>query len=105
MSSPPSSEVGLFLQHLRDCGNVGSAMARLRSVEGNRYRVEVERERGLWTVRIVDPGGRTVLSRACGDEEEARTFASTVRQHAGWLSERRFREYYQLPQPEEPEER
>lgn len=77
-------------------------MARLRCVEGNRYRVEVERVGASWTVRILDPAGRPVLSRACGDGDEARTFASTVRQHAGWLSERRFREYYRLPDHDEP---
>ena len=30
------------------------------------------------------------------DETEARTFASTVRQHIAWLSEARFREIYRL---------
>ena len=34
--------------------------------------------------------------RACRDETEARTFASTVRQHIAWLSEPRFREIYRL---------
>jgi hypothetical protein len=45
-------------------------------------------------VAIVDPVGREVKARACRDEVEARTYASTVRQHTAWLSEARFREYY-----------
>lgn len=50
-----------------------------------------------WSVAIVDPEGREALVRACRDEAEARTFASTARQHIEWLSEERFREYYRLP--------
>jgi hypothetical protein len=34
--------------------------------------------------------------RACRDEAEAQTFASTVRQHIVWLSEARFREIYRF---------
>jgi hypothetical protein len=49
-----------------------------------------------WIVTILDPDGRTVSERACRDETEATTFASTVRQHAGWLSEGRFREIYRI---------
>jgi hypothetical protein len=45
---------------------------------------------------ILDPSGREVSTRSCSDETEARTFASTVRQHAYWLSEAKFREYYRL---------
>ncbi len=45
---------------------------------------------------IVDPDGNDVHSRACRDETEAWTYASTVRQHAYWLSEGKFREYYGL---------
>jgi hypothetical protein len=37
-----------------------------------------------------------VSERACADEAEAELYASTVRQHAGWLSQERFREYYRL---------
>jgi hypothetical protein len=40
--------------------------------------------------------GTRGLGRACRDETEARTFASTVRQHIAWLSEPRFREIYRL---------
>ena len=51
-----------------------------------------------WSVAILDPEGREVAVRACRDETEARTFASTVRQHIAWLSEARFREIYLLPE-------
>lgn len=81
---------------------MGRAAATLPVVEENRYRAEVVGAEGSWAVRILGPGGRSVFSRACRDEAEARTFASTVRQHIGWLSERRFREYYRLPEPEKP---
>jgi hypothetical protein len=54
------------------------------------------REAGSWSVEIVDPRGREVASRACRDQTEAETFASTVRQHIAWLSEPRFREIYRL---------
>jgi hypothetical protein len=77
---------------------------------GNRYTVVVRDEgagRGMgqgtgqgtaWIVTILDPDGREVSERACRDETEATTFASTVRQHAGWLSEGRFREIYRIPE-------
>ena len=61
----------------------------------NHYEVDV-RERSGWSVAIIDPHGRDAFVRACRDEAEARTFASTVRQHIGWLSEERFREIYRL---------
>ena len=53
-------------------------------------------ERIGWSVAIFDPEGREIALRACRDETEARTFASTVRQHIAWLSEARFREIYRL---------
>jgi hypothetical protein len=69
----------------------------------NRFSVEVRGEDGQgmgqgmgWSVAILDPDGREVAVRACRDETEARTFASTVRQHIAWLSEARFREIYRL---------
>ena len=62
----------------------------------NGYSVRVREGKGSWSVAIVDPQGREVSVRACGDETEARTFASTVRQHIAWLSELRFREIYRL---------
>jgi hypothetical protein len=54
------------------------------------------RDASGWSVAIVDPDGRDAYVRACRDETEARLFASTVRQHIGWLSEERFREIYRL---------
>ena len=62
----------------------------------NRFTVEV-RDGSGWSVAILDPEGREASTRACRDEAEAETFASTVRQHIGWLSEERFREIYRLP--------
>jgi hypothetical protein len=62
----------------------------------NGYSVRVRKSNGSWSVAIVDPGGREVSGRACRDETEARTFASTVDQHIAWLSEPRFREIYRL---------
>ena len=62
----------------------------------NRYTVrEAEGDQG-WDVVIADPKGAEVWRRACRTETEARTFASTVRQHVYWLSEDKFREYYRL---------
>jgi hypothetical protein len=63
---------------------------------GNRYTVEVRGGQAGWSVVIVDPDGREASLRACRDGTEARTFASTVRQHVGWLSEERFREIYRI---------
>lgn len=62
----------------------------------NRYAVDVRRGEGGWSVAILDPGGREVSVRACRDEAEALTYASTVRQHIYWLSEESFRSYYRL---------
>jgi hypothetical protein len=71
----------------------------------NRFSVEVRDGQGMgqdmgqrmgWSVAIFDPEGRELALRACRDETEARTFASTVRQHIAWLSEARFREIYRL---------
>jgi hypothetical protein len=61
----------------------------------NRYRVQVRDGKG-WEAVILDPSGAEVFRRACGSEREARSFASTVEQHIGWLSERKFREYYRI---------
>jgi hypothetical protein len=52
-----------------------------------------------WRVSIVDTGGTIVSERPCRDGAEARTYASTVRQHLYWLSPEMFREYYRLPSP------
>jgi hypothetical protein len=62
----------------------------------NRYRVEVAHPRDGWLVTILGPSGRPVATRACRDEREAWTYASSVRQHAYWLSEGLFREYYRI---------
>lgn len=62
----------------------------------NRYGVAVRSEPGGWRVDILDPAGRPVASRPCRGEAEARTYASTVRQHVRWLSQAKFREYYRL---------
>jgi hypothetical protein len=63
---------------------------------GNGYSVRVREAKRSWSVAIVDPRGREVSVRECRDETEARTFASTARQHIAWLSEPRFREIYRL---------
>jgi RPA family protein len=49
-----------------------------------------------WRVTVEDPAGVVVMERACADGSEARTFASTVRQHIYWLSPGKFREYYRI---------
>lgn len=68
-------------------------------VKDSGYRVGVEQSSIGWTVHIVDPSGRGVFERACTDEVEARTFASTVRQHIDWLSPEKFRQYYRIEDP------
>ena len=62
----------------------------------NRYSVHEEQGDHGWDVVILDPDGQGVWRRACRSESEARTFASTVRQHVYWLSEQKFRNYYRL---------
>lgn len=47
-----------------------------------------------WRVAIVESNGEVLAERACQDGAEARTFASTVRQHLYWLSPQAFRSYY-----------
>jgi len=61
------------------------------------YRIDVDRGSKGWEVRILDRKGRPAFVRPCAGETEARTFASTVIQHLGWLSIEKFREYYRLP--------
>jgi hypothetical protein len=66
---------------------------------GNRYTVrETWGDQG-WEVLIVDPEGAVAWSRPCANQNEARIFASTVRQHVYWLSEEKFSEYYRLDTP------
>ncbi len=67
--------------------------------ERNDYSVRVENGPSGWSVHILDPDGRVAFTRACADEVEARTFASTVHQHIDWLSPSKFQEYYRLPEP------
>ncbi len=62
----------------------------------NAYRVSLVDSETGWRVTIEDPDGSVVLERACRDASEARTFASTVRQHIYWLSPEKFREYYRV---------
>lgn len=62
----------------------------------NRYRVRIDEASDGWRVAIQDPAGIVVMERACADGSEARTFASTVRQHIYWLSPSTFREYYRI---------
>jgi hypothetical protein len=69
------------------------------SAEPNEYAVRVSESAQGWEVQILQPGGGLAWSRACGDEAEARTFASTVQQHIYWLSPDKFREYYRLAEP------
>jgi hypothetical protein len=65
------------------------------------FGVEVRDEEGAWRVAILDPAGEVVAERACHDGAEARTYASTVRQHIHWLSPEKFREYYRIEGPVE----
>ena len=65
----------------------------------NGYSVHEEQGERGWDVVIEDPDGQEVWRRACPSVSEARTFASTVRQHVYWLSEEKFRDYYRLDQP------
>lgn len=62
----------------------------------NGYRVRTDDGPAGWRVAIEDPAGVVVMERACANGFEARTFASTVRQHIYWLSSGKFREYYRI---------
>jgi hypothetical protein len=62
----------------------------------NGYAVRLNDAADGWRVTIEDPAGAVVLERACRDGSEARTFASTVRQHLYWLSPETFRSYYRI---------
>jgi hypothetical protein len=62
----------------------------------NDYRVRIGDGLDGWRVAIEDPTGVVVMERACADRSEARTFASTVRQHIYWLSPSTFRSYYRI---------
>ncbi len=60
----------------------------------NGFRVVVREDPHGWRVTIVGPDGGMLSERACRDGAEARTYASTVRQHIYWLSEEKLRSYY-----------
>ena len=62
----------------------------------NGYGVQIREVDHGWHVEIVDEAGAVVSERSCRDGSEARTFASTVRQHLYWLSAERFRQYYRI---------
>jgi hypothetical protein len=62
----------------------------------NGYDVQIEDAPSGWRVVIRDPQGQVVGQRPCRDGAEARTYASTVRQHIYWLSAEKFREYYRV---------
>jgi hypothetical protein len=62
----------------------------------NGFEVQVLEASDGWRVTIVSPEGAVVGERACRDHLEARTYASTVRQHIYWLSAEKFREYYRV---------
>ena len=66
------------------------------TAEENGFGVEVRGGEGTWRVAILGPDGDVVSERACHDGAEARTYASTVRQHIFWLSPEKFREYYRI---------
>ena len=60
------------------------------------FGVEIRGGDDGWRVAILGGDGRMVSERACRDGAEARTYASTVRQHIYWLSPEKFREYYRI---------
>jgi hypothetical protein len=66
------------------------------TVGENGFSVELRESDDGWLVAIVDQTGTVVAQRPCSDRSEARTFASTVRQHIYWLSADRFRTYYRI---------
>jgi hypothetical protein len=62
----------------------------------NGYRARIAEAPDGWRVAIEDPGGVVVMERACADRSEARTLASTVRQHIYRLSAGTFRDRYRI---------
>jgi hypothetical protein len=71
-------------------------MTAMRAVPEHPYDVRISNEHAVWEVAIVDASGTTVSVKACRDGAEARTYASTVRQHLYWLSPDTFRSYYRI---------
>jgi len=62
----------------------------------NQFGVELHEGELGWEVHILDPAGAVAWTRSCGNVTEARTLASTIRQHIYWLSPGKFREYYKI---------
>ena len=62
----------------------------------NGYAVRIDDAVDGWRVTMEDPAGTIVLERARRDGSEARTFASTVRQHLYWLSPETFLSCYRI---------
>ena len=62
----------------------------------NEFGVELHEGEIGWEVRIIAPGGGVAWTQSCGNVTEARTLASTIRQHIYWLSPGKFREYYRI---------
>ena len=67
----------------------------MSSVESG-FAVEVRGGEARGASLSSSPQGEVVAERACSDGAEARTYASTVRQHIYWLSPEKFREYYPI---------
>jgi hypothetical protein len=82
----------------RDSSRTWSGRAEVQGVSAgeNGFGVQVLESTDGWRVSILDPEGAVVGERACSDHLEARTYASTVRQHMYWLSAEKFREYYRV---------
>jgi hypothetical protein len=66
------------------------------TVGENGFGVELKQGDGGVSVVITDRSGVVLAERPCADAAEARTYASTVRQHIYWLSPEKFREYYRI---------
>lgn len=66
------------------------------TVGENGFGVELRQADDGVHVVITDIAGTVVADRSCSDGAEARTYASTVRQHIYWLSPEKFREYYRI---------
>jgi hypothetical protein len=64
--------------------------------ETNTYTVHLHAGERGWEVQILDEASALVWTRACADEPEGRTLASTIQQHIYWLSPAKFRDYYRL---------
>jgi hypothetical protein len=64
------------------------------SAKEGRFEVQLREGPQGWRVAIVGTDGEVLSERACVDGAEARSYASTVRQHIYWLSPDKFRSYY-----------